>query len=173
MQRWRLRKPFQPFQWQAVTGTLVAAVARLGLQDYQSGRPQAAGSLDAYYIRRPDAELLTSETDRNSNSKLETRKPKPSFACHSERSEESRQFRKSPTVGMLRFAPNDTHKDGRRESGPALRVRFRFSNFESHFRNCSCAFVTPARTIRKPSLESRAGLDKPPNGLRLTTHLGP
>jgi len=63
-----------PFQWQAVAGTLVAAVARLGLQDYQSGRPQAAGSLDAYYIRRPDAELLTSDTDRNS--KLETRNSK-------------------------------------------------------------------------------------------------
>jgi hypothetical protein len=55
-----------PFQWQAVAGTLVGAVARLGLQDYQSGKPQPAGSLDAYYIRRPDAELLTSDTDRNS-----------------------------------------------------------------------------------------------------------
>ncbi len=61
-----------PFQWQAVAGTLVGAVARLGLQEYQSGRPQPAGSLDAYYIRRPDAELLAGSEDRNS--KLEIRK---------------------------------------------------------------------------------------------------
>ena len=51
--------PSTPFQWQAVAGTLVEAVARLGFEDYRSGKPQAAGSLDAYYVRRPDAELLT------------------------------------------------------------------------------------------------------------------
>jgi tRNA threonylcarbamoyl adenosine modification protein YeaZ len=45
------------FQWQAVKGTLVEAVARLGLRDYRTGKRQAAGDLDAYYIRRPDAEL--------------------------------------------------------------------------------------------------------------------
>jgi tRNA threonylcarbamoyladenosine biosynthesis protein TsaB len=45
------------FQWQAVTGTLVEPVARLGFRDYQIGKPQAASSLDAYYIRRSDAEL--------------------------------------------------------------------------------------------------------------------
>jgi tRNA A37 threonylcarbamoyladenosine modification protein TsaB len=45
------------FQWQAVTGTLVEAVARLGFRDYRTGKRQAAGDLDAYYIRRPDAEL--------------------------------------------------------------------------------------------------------------------
>jgi tRNA threonylcarbamoyl adenosine modification protein YeaZ len=47
-----------PFQWQAVPGTLLQAVARLGLRDYRSGRDEAAGDLDALYIRRPDAELL-------------------------------------------------------------------------------------------------------------------
>jgi tRNA threonylcarbamoyl adenosine modification protein YeaZ len=45
------------FQWQAVTGTLVESVARLGLRDYRIGKEQAASDLDAYYIRRPDAEL--------------------------------------------------------------------------------------------------------------------
>ena len=45
------------FQWQAVTGTLVEAVARLGFRDYRTGKQQAAGDLDAHYIRRPDAEL--------------------------------------------------------------------------------------------------------------------
>ncbi len=45
------------FQWQAVTGTLVESVARLGLRDYRAGKQQAAGDLDAHYIRRPDAEL--------------------------------------------------------------------------------------------------------------------
>ena len=44
-------------QWQAVRGTLVESVARLGFRDYRAGKPQAADDLDAYYIRRPDAEL--------------------------------------------------------------------------------------------------------------------
>jgi len=43
------------FQWQAVAGTLVEPIARLGFRDY--GKPPGAGDLDAYYIRRPDAEL--------------------------------------------------------------------------------------------------------------------
>jgi tRNA threonylcarbamoyl adenosine modification protein YeaZ len=42
--------------WQAVTGTLVESVARLGLRDYRTGKQQVASDLDAYYIRRPDAE---------------------------------------------------------------------------------------------------------------------
>jgi tRNA threonylcarbamoyladenosine biosynthesis protein TsaB len=46
-----------PLQWQAVAGTLVEPVARLGFRDHQRGKPQAAGDLDAYYIRRSDAEL--------------------------------------------------------------------------------------------------------------------
>jgi tRNA A37 threonylcarbamoyladenosine modification protein TsaB len=45
------------FQWQAVTGTLVEAVARLGFRDYRTGKQQAASDLDAHYIRRSDAEL--------------------------------------------------------------------------------------------------------------------
>jgi tRNA threonylcarbamoyladenosine biosynthesis protein TsaB len=45
------------FQWQAVTGTLVEPVARLGFRDFQTGKPQAASDLDAYYIRRSDAEM--------------------------------------------------------------------------------------------------------------------
>lgn len=45
------------FQWQAVTGTLVESIARLGFRDYRTGKSQAAGDLDARYIRRPDAEL--------------------------------------------------------------------------------------------------------------------
>jgi tRNA threonylcarbamoyladenosine biosynthesis protein TsaB len=44
-------------QWQAVAGTLVESVARLGFRDYRTGKPQAASDLDAYYIRRSDAEL--------------------------------------------------------------------------------------------------------------------
>ena len=45
------------FQWQAVTGTLVESVARLGFRDYRTGKQQGTSDLDAYYIRRPDAEL--------------------------------------------------------------------------------------------------------------------
>ena len=45
------------FQWRAVTGTLVESIARLGFRDYRTGKQQAAGDLDARYIRRSDAEL--------------------------------------------------------------------------------------------------------------------
>jgi tRNA threonylcarbamoyladenosine biosynthesis protein TsaB len=45
------------FRWQVVTGMLVEAVACLGFRDYRAGKEQAAGDLDAYYIRRSDAEL--------------------------------------------------------------------------------------------------------------------
>jgi hypothetical protein len=45
------------FQWQAVTGTLVESVARLGFRDHRTGKRQAASDLDAHYIRRCDAEL--------------------------------------------------------------------------------------------------------------------
>jgi hypothetical protein len=44
-------------QWQAVAGTLIESVARLGFRDYRTGKPQAASDLDAHYIRRSDAEL--------------------------------------------------------------------------------------------------------------------
>ena len=43
------------FQWQTVAGTLVEPVAHLGARDY--GKTQAANNLDAFYIRRPDAEI--------------------------------------------------------------------------------------------------------------------
>jgi len=55
------------FPWQVVTGTLVEGVARVGFEDYRTGKPQPAGGLDAYYIRRPDAELPAESTSRNSN----------------------------------------------------------------------------------------------------------
>jgi tRNA threonylcarbamoyl adenosine modification protein YeaZ len=45
------------FRWKTVPGTLVGAVARLGLRNYLSRAPQPTGDLDACYIRRPDAEL--------------------------------------------------------------------------------------------------------------------
>jgi hypothetical protein len=45
------------FPWQAVTGTLVEPVARLGFLGYRTGKQQTAGDLDAHYIRRSDAEL--------------------------------------------------------------------------------------------------------------------
>jgi tRNA threonylcarbamoyladenosine biosynthesis protein TsaB len=45
------------FQWQTVSGTLVVPVARLAFRDYKRGKPQAASDLDAYYIRRSDAEI--------------------------------------------------------------------------------------------------------------------
>ena len=54
------------YQWRAVGGMLVEAVARLGLHDYRTGKSQPAGSLDAYYIRRPDAELRAGTENRNS-----------------------------------------------------------------------------------------------------------
>jgi tRNA threonylcarbamoyl adenosine modification protein YeaZ len=58
------------FQWHAVAGTLVEAVARLGFVSYRSGKPQPPGSLDACYIRRPDAVVPTSSAIRRS--KFET-----------------------------------------------------------------------------------------------------
>jgi len=49
------------FSRQVVQGTLVEPVARLGFREYRAGKPQAASDLDAYYIRRPDAELYWKE----------------------------------------------------------------------------------------------------------------
>jgi tRNA A37 threonylcarbamoyladenosine modification protein TsaB len=64
------------FQWQAVTGTLVEPVARLGFRDYQTGKPQAPGDLDAHYVRRPDAELYWDSKIESRNSKPENGKAK-------------------------------------------------------------------------------------------------
>ena len=45
----------QSVQWRVVEGSLVEATARLAARDQENGQP--AVPLDAYYIRRPDAEL--------------------------------------------------------------------------------------------------------------------
>ena len=44
-------------RWQSVTGTLLDAIARLGLRALSEAPPQSPADLDAYYIRRLDAEL--------------------------------------------------------------------------------------------------------------------
>jgi len=44
-------------RWQSVTGTLLDAIARLGLRALSEAAPQSPADLDAYYIRRLDAEL--------------------------------------------------------------------------------------------------------------------
>jgi tRNA threonylcarbamoyladenosine biosynthesis protein TsaB len=43
--------------WRMVPGTLVSAIARLGLEAARRGELQSPADLDAYYIRRSDAEL--------------------------------------------------------------------------------------------------------------------
>jgi tRNA threonylcarbamoyladenosine biosynthesis protein TsaB len=43
--------------WRTVQGTLVSAIARLGLEASRRGELQSPAELDAYYIRRSDAEL--------------------------------------------------------------------------------------------------------------------
>jgi len=48
--------------WQTVSGTLVHAITRLALKAQASGKPFDAGELDAYYIRRSDAELHCTES---------------------------------------------------------------------------------------------------------------
>jgi tRNA threonylcarbamoyladenosine biosynthesis protein TsaB len=47
--------------WRSVTGTLVESIACLGLREFRTAKPQAAGDLAAHYIRRPDAELSWKE----------------------------------------------------------------------------------------------------------------
>lgn len=44
-------------RWQTVPGTLLAAIARLGLRAAREGRLQPPAQLDACYLRRLDAEL--------------------------------------------------------------------------------------------------------------------
>jgi tRNA threonylcarbamoyl adenosine modification protein YeaZ len=43
--------------WQRVEGALVDSIADLARREEQSSRPCPAAKLDAYYIRRPDAEI--------------------------------------------------------------------------------------------------------------------
>jgi tRNA threonylcarbamoyladenosine biosynthesis protein TsaB len=47
----------EQLRWQSVTGTLLDAIARLGLRALSEAHPQSPAELDAYYIRRLDAEL--------------------------------------------------------------------------------------------------------------------
>ncbi len=44
-------------RWQSIPGTLLGAMARLALRAHREGRLQTPAELDAYYIRRSDAEL--------------------------------------------------------------------------------------------------------------------
>ncbi|HEV2176640.1 MAG TPA: tRNA (adenosine(37)-N6)-threonylcarbamoyltransferase complex dimerization subunit type 1 TsaB [Terriglobia bacterium] len=48
-------------EWQTVSGTLVHAIARLALKAQASAKPFEAAELDAYYIRRSDAEMHWTE----------------------------------------------------------------------------------------------------------------
>ena len=43
--------------WQQVEGALVDSIASIALREEQSGQPCVDANLDAYYIRRPDAEV--------------------------------------------------------------------------------------------------------------------
>jgi tRNA threonylcarbamoyl adenosine modification protein YeaZ len=43
--------------WQRIAGTLMDSIASLALEEEQAGRPCSNSELDAYYIRRPDAEI--------------------------------------------------------------------------------------------------------------------
>jgi tRNA threonylcarbamoyladenosine biosynthesis protein TsaB len=47
----------QAYRWERIPGTLVGAIARLGLEAQRRGMLESPAGLDAYYIRRPDAEL--------------------------------------------------------------------------------------------------------------------
>ena len=47
----------QTLRWQPVPGTLVAGIAYLALAAHRKGQLQSPAELDAYYIRRSDAEL--------------------------------------------------------------------------------------------------------------------
>jgi tRNA threonylcarbamoyladenosine biosynthesis protein TsaB len=43
--------------WQRVEGTLVDSIAAIALREEHTGGPNPDANLDAYYIRRPDAEI--------------------------------------------------------------------------------------------------------------------
>jgi len=47
----------QAYRWERIPGTLVGAIARLGLEAQRRGMLESPAGLDAYYIRRPDAEI--------------------------------------------------------------------------------------------------------------------
>ena len=48
-------------RWTDVHGTLLPAIVQLGLEAHRQGRVQSPAELDAYYIRRSDAELKLRE----------------------------------------------------------------------------------------------------------------
>jgi len=50
-----------PFEWQAVSRTLAPAIARLALKAHHKGKGQPPVQLDAYYLRRTDAEMKWAE----------------------------------------------------------------------------------------------------------------
>ena len=53
-----LRHALPPtLRWQPVPGTLVEGISRLALEAQRKGKLQSPAELDAYYIRRSDAEL--------------------------------------------------------------------------------------------------------------------
>jgi len=45
------------FDWKVVPGILTGAIACLALRAHRQGRPESPSGLDAYYVRRSDAEL--------------------------------------------------------------------------------------------------------------------
>ncbi len=47
----------QSFRWQQIAGPVLGAIARRAWQAARAGRLESPEQLDAYYIRRPDAEL--------------------------------------------------------------------------------------------------------------------
>jgi len=51
----------ESIRWVEVRGTLLPAIARLALEAYRRGRVQSPAEIDAYYIRRSDAELKWKE----------------------------------------------------------------------------------------------------------------
>lgn len=51
-------------RWQSVPGLLLGAIARLALKAYRKGSVLSPAELDAYYIRRPDAELQIQKVHR-------------------------------------------------------------------------------------------------------------
>jgi hypothetical protein len=44
-------------EWQQIAGSLMDSIAAIAWREEQSRRPLSDSNLDAYYIRRPDAEI--------------------------------------------------------------------------------------------------------------------
>ncbi len=55
------RAPLPNIQWVSVSSFMVGSIARLALRAKQEGRLQSPAELDAYYVRRSDAELKWGE----------------------------------------------------------------------------------------------------------------